>query len=90
MTCLKHVTLKQGSIILPVGFPVRVCDLKLSFVNTYHDVVVRIESRCVNRTKSNELTDQQYMFYYIKRVHSFPAKSILYLEIRTLAIAFSP
>ena len=32
---------------LPVGFPDRVCALNLLFINIFHDVVVRNESRCV-------------------------------------------
>ena len=35
----------------PVGFPVRVCALNLLFINIFHDVVARIESKCVIEPK---------------------------------------
>ena len=35
----------------PVGFPIEVSALNLFFVNIFHDVVTRIESRCVIKAK---------------------------------------
>ena len=35
----------------PVGFPVKVCVLILLFTNIFHDVVARIESRYVIKSK---------------------------------------
>ena len=35
----------------PVGFPVKVSALNSIFINTFHDVVARIESRCVIKAK---------------------------------------
>ena len=51
MACLKHVPLKHGNVNFPVWFPVRVCALNLLFINIFHDVVVRVESRCVIKAK---------------------------------------
>ena len=77
----------------PVGFPVEVSALNSLLIKIFHDVVVRIDSRCVikanmpcwsvnsfdcaleklhscwsarffSRAKSNELSDQQDMFFY--------------------------
>ena len=35
----------------PVGFPVEVSDLNLLFINIFHDVVARIESRSMIKAK---------------------------------------
>ena len=35
----------------PVGFPVRVCALNLSFINIFHDVAARMESRFVIKAR---------------------------------------
>ena len=35
----------------PVGFPVEVSALNSLFINIFHDVVARIESRCVIKAK---------------------------------------
>ena len=35
----------------PVGFPVEVSDLNLLFINIFHDVVTRIESRSMIKAK---------------------------------------
>ena len=35
----------------PVGFPVEVSALNSIFINIFHDVVARIESRCVIKAK---------------------------------------
>ena len=43
----------QGIILTTnhVGFPVRVCALNFLVINIFHDVVARIESRCVIKAK---------------------------------------
>ena len=63
----------------PVEFPVRVCASNLLSINIFLDIVARKESRCVIKAKhvllvckfvrffagkTNELTDQQPMFFY--------------------------
>ena len=69
----------------PAGFPAEVSALNSLYINIFHTVVARIESRCVikakhvgktaltlgrscnfSREKSNELTDQQDMFFYVQ------------------------
>ena len=40
-----------GQRKFPVRFPVRICALNLLFLNTFYDVAVCIESRCVIKAK---------------------------------------
>ena len=42
---------KSWQRLFPVGFSVKVCALNLLFINILHDVVARIESRCVIEAK---------------------------------------
>ena len=48
MTCLKHVMLMHE---FPVGFPFEVSALNSLFINIFHDIVARIERRCVIKAK---------------------------------------
>ena len=75
MKYLKHVTLKHGN----VNF-VRVCALNLLSVNIFHNVVVRVESKCV--IKANHVFPLCWLVRFcagkttfaLKRSYSFPAQ----------------
>ena len=66
-----------------IGFPVRVCALNLLFVNIFHDVVVRKESRCV--IKQNRSCCSIYSFdFALKELHShWSARAIFPGQNRT-------
>ena len=42
---------KRWQLLFPVEFSVRVCALNLLSISIFHDVVARIESRCVIKAK---------------------------------------
>ena len=54
----------------PVGFPVRVCDLNLLLINIFHNVVDRIESRCMIKAKYVLLVCKFVRFFAEKTLHS--------------------
>ena len=43
---------KTWQSTIPVGFPVRVCALKLLFINNFHDVVARIKKQMHDSSKT--------------------------------------